>query len=76
MVHEQDRKRGHTKDVRSSVHAEVASAGCALATTTGGMRLHRRNAREKPSKMESGSSSSLEGAGTAGRESAAHCIAA
>lgn len=48
----------------------------AFAVTAGGMRLHRRYAREKPSKIARGSSVCIEGAGTAGRLSTIACIPA
>jgi len=57
-----------TREETSSVHGDDEIDGDALAVTAGGMRLHKRYVRVKPSTIDSGSSSSAEGAGTAGKK--------
>jgi hypothetical protein len=56
-----------TRDESKSVHGDVAIVGEVWVDTIGGIRLHRRKARVKPSTTASGSSRVAVGSGTFGR---------
>lgn len=64
-----------TNDVISRDQGELETIGDACIVTAGGIRVQRRKARVKPSRIERGSSSSAVISGTAGRASTTAWIA-
>lgn len=63
------KKKRLTREVISSVQGEDDISVEVCVVTGGGIRLHKRYARENPSIRERGSSNSEEGMGTEGRAS-------